>query len=462
MRAAFADVESAAPAGAEAIGPGKARPGETGRGAAGSVAGPGEFARARRNEVVLVAFTAMTNLADGVLKIVLPLLAVGLGGSPGQVALVGLTLTLPWLLVSLPVGVLADRADRRRLVIVADLVRLAAVAGLLVAVAADACSLPVLYAVGLAVGFTEVVANTASGALVPAAVPAERRARTNAWIAGAETLANEFCGPAVGGLLVGLGAAVALGSAAVAFAVGAVLVAMLVGRFRPAPASPGRTREAGRDGEGGDAASGVGGVIAEIREGLVFVWRHRLLRTLTLTIAVLAASWSAWLALLPSYAASVLEADAAEYGFLISGIGLGGLAGAGLVSVINRLLGVRWALFADLVGTFLMMGVPAVFPAAWAVAAAAFAGGMGGTLWTVNARTIAQALVPDRLLGRYGAAARLLGWGTLPLGAALGGLLAEIFGLRAAFALFAVTVAMLPIPFLRTVTTAELARSSGS
>ncbi|WP_285702893.1 MFS transporter [Microtetraspora sp. NBRC 16547] len=420
------------------------------------VAGLGGPSRARRNEVVLVAFTAMTNLADGVLKIVLPLLAVRLGGSPGQVALVGLTLTLPWLVVSLPVGVLADRADRRVLAIGADLVRLAAAAGLLAAVAADANSLPVLYACGLVVGVAEVVANTASGALVPAAVPAERRSRTNAWIAGAETLANEFCGPAVGGLLVGLGAAVALGSVVAAFAMGAVLIAMLVGRFRPVPASPGCT------GEGGGAPSGAGGVVAEIREGLAFVWGHRLLRTLTLTIAVLAASWSAWLALLPSYAASVLEADAAGYGFLISAIGLGGLAGAGLVTVINRLLGVRWALFADLVGTFLMMGVPAIFPAAWAVAAGAFAGGMGGTLWTVNSRTIAQALVPDRLLGRYGAAARLLGWGTLPLGAGLGGLLAEIFGLRTAFALFAVTVAMLPIPFLRTVTTVELARSSGS
>ncbi|WP_433422189.1 MFS transporter [Microtetraspora malaysiensis] len=417
------------------------------------VAGPGGPSRARRNEVVLVAFTAMTNLADGVLKIVLPLLAVGLGGSPGQVALVGLTLTLPWLVVSLPVGVLADRADRRALVIGADLVRLAAAAGLLVAVAAQASSLPVLYACGLVVGLAEVVANTAGGALVPAAVPPERRARTNAWIAGAETLANEFCGPAVGGLLVGLGTAVALGSVVAAFAVGAVLIAMLAGRFRPVPAAPGR-----RPGEG----AGTGGVVAEIREGLGFVWRHRLLRTLTLTIAVLAASWSAWLALLPSYAASVLETDAAGYGFLISAIGLGGLAGAGLVTVINRLLGVRWALFADLVGTFLMMSVPAIFPASWAVAAAAFAGGMGGTLWTVNSRTIAQALVPDRLLGRYGAASRLLGWGTLPVGAGLGGLLAEIFGIRTAFALFAVMVVMLPIPFLRTVTTAELARSAGS
>jgi len=417
------------------------------------VASPGtEGSRLGRNEVVLVAFTAMTNMADGVLKITLPLLAVGLGGTPGQVAVVGLTLTLPWLLVSLPVGVLADRADRRRLIIFADLVRLAAALALLVVATGDGLSMAALYAAGLVIGVAEVVANTATGAIVPAAVPRRRRARANAWIAGVETLANEFCGPAVGGLLVGVGAALALGSSAGAFAAGAVLIALLAGSFRPVR----RGAVGPTSGPEPGAREGVAGMLAEIGEGLRFLWRDRLLRTLSLTITVLAGAWSAWLALMPSYATAVLEAEPRGYGLLISAIGLGGLAGAGLVAVVNRLLGVRWALFADLVGTFLMMVVPAMFPAAWAVGVAAFAGGMGGTLWTVNSRTIAQALVPDHLLGRYGSAARLLGWGTLPLGAALAGVLADVYGLRVAFAVFAVAVAALTVPFLWNITAVQL------
>ncbi len=424
-----------------------------------------------RNEAVLVALTGITNLADGVIKISLPILAVAAGGSAGQVAAVALTLTLPWLLVSLPVGVLADRVDRRRLAVGANLFRLVAIAALLSASTAGAPTLSVLYAAGLVVGLAEVVADTAVSAMIPAAVPVERRTRANAWIAGTETVANEFCGPAIGGLLVGIGAAVALGSATAAFAVGAVLMTLLVGRFR-ADGEPIAVGDAGAAGDhcatgdfraGGDSRvvrasrAGRASMVADIREGLGFLWRHRLLRTLSLTIAVLAGSWSAWLALLPSYATSVLELDPAGYGLLVGAIGAGGLAGAVSTSVVNRLLGVRWALFADLVGTFLMMVVPAVLPAAWAVGAAAFVGGMGGTLWTVNARTISQSLVPDRLLGRYGSAARLLGWGTLPLGAGLAGVLADAFGLRPAFAVFAVAVALLAVPFLRTVTAAELA-----
>ncbi|MFC3982324.1 MFS transporter [Streptosporangium jomthongense] len=396
----------------------------------------------RRNETVLIGFTVATNLADGVAKIALPLLAVELTDSPGLVAGVGLTLTLPWLLASLHVGVLVDRGDRRRLAALANLVRLAVALALLAAVTAEALTLPLLYLSGVLIGLAEVVANSAVGALVPAAVPRQRLGRANAWIAGAETVANEFAGPAVGGLLTGVGAAFALGSSAGAFALGAVLLALLAGRFRVA-------RPAG-------TATRPSGVRGEMVEGLAFLWRHRLLRTMSLTIAVLVACWSAWLALLPSYAVRTLGLDPAAYGLLLGSIGVGGLAGAVLTGPVNRLLGVRWALFLDLVGTILMMVVPAALPQAWAVGAAAFLGGMGGTLWTVNSRTLAQLIVPDHLLGRYSAASRLLSWGTLPVGAGLAGLLAELAGVRAAFAGFAVLAVVPVVPFLRTVTEGEL------
>lgn len=401
-----------------------------------------------RNESVLVGFTVVTNLADGIGRIALPLMAVGLTRSPALIAGVGLTLTLPWLLASLHVGVLVDRGDRRRLAVLANLVRLAAAITLLAATLAGGLSLPLLYAVGLAMGVAEVVVSSAVSALVPAAIPRRRLTRANAWIAGAETVANEFCGPAVGGLLVGIGVSAALGSAAAGFALGAVLLLLLTGRFRAATQSAPTETAAARP-----------SVMGEIREGIAFLWRDRLLRTLSLTITVLGGCWGAWLALLPVYATSVLGLGPQGYGLLISSIGIGGLAGAALVTVINRLLGVRWALFADLVGTFLMMAVPVVLPDAWAVGAAAFAGGMGGTLWTVNARTISQRLVPDRLLGRYSAAARLLGYGAMPLATLLAGLIAEFAGIRAAFALFAVATAVLVVPFLRTVTGRELSRS---
>ena len=98
-----------------------------------------------------------------------------------------------------------------------------------------------------------------------------------------------------------------------------------------------------------------------------------------------------------------------------------------------------------------MVGMPALTSNVIAVAMAAFLGGMGGVLWSVNARTIAQSLVPDGLLGRYGAAARLFSWGAMPVGAALGGGLADWISPTFALGVFSALTVCAIVPFLRLV-----------
>ncbi|MEU3018721.1 MFS transporter [Nocardiopsis sp. NPDC007018] len=394
-----------------------------------------------RNTGVLVAFTALTNLADGVLKVALPLVATTLTSSPGLVAAVATVLTLPWLLTSLHVGVLVDRFDRRALLLAANLVRVTTMAGLVAALLADSLSLLPLYAGAALMGVAEVVATTASVALVPAAVTPPGRERANAWMAGAETACGEFTGPFVGGVLVAVGAGLALGATGAAYVVGMLVLLFLVGRFAP---HAGGTRP-------------QGSVHERIGEGLAYLWRQPMLRGMALLLTVLCACWGAWLALMPLVATELLDLGAAEFGVLMSALGAGGIVGALTVGWVNRLLGRRWAMFADLLGTAAMMAAPVLSANLWVVGAAAFLGGMGGTLWTVNTRTISQRMVPDAMLGRFSAAFRLFGWGAMPLGAALVGVLAELVGIRAAFAFFAVAALLTVVPFLRVVTPAALA-----
>ncbi|MFC8172232.1 MFS transporter [Streptomyces sp. NPDC057235] len=396
--------------------------------------GPGD--PSTRNTAVLVSFTAITNLADGVTKVVLPLMATGLTDSPAQVAGVGLTLTLPWLLVALHVGVLVDRFDRRVLLWIADVARMLVVASLLFLAVRDAVTLPALYAGGFVLGVAEVVALTSAATLVPSAVAPAGQERANAWVAGAETVCNEFCGPFVGGLLVAAGASVALGWTGAGYLVGTLILVLLVGRFRPKA----------------DDTRPTGTVNQRIAEGVRFLWQQRLLRLMALALTVLSACWGAWLALMPLVATSLMGLDAREYGILLSALGAGGLVGALGVTTVNRLLGRRWAMFADLVGTAAMVATPVLSTNLWVVASGAFLGGMGGILWTVNSRTLSQRLVPDAMFGRYNAAARLFSWGAMPLGAGLVGVLAEWFGIRAAFAVFTVATLVIIVPFLRTVT----------
>lgn len=393
-------------------------------------------ATSARNTTVLVVFTAVTNLADGVTKVALPLMATALTTSPASVAGVLLMLTLPWLLAALHVGVLVDRVDRRKLLWLANTMRVAVVLGLLVVAASDQTTLMVLYAGGLALGVAEVIALTAATALIPDAVAPAGRERANAWVAGAETVCNEFCGPFVGGLLVAAGASVALGATTAGYIVGLVALLFLVGKFRVQRAT--------------DVPQAS--VHVQIGEGLKFLWNERLLRLMALVLTVLCACWGAWLALMPLVATTVMGLDATGYGIVLSALGVGGLVGALTVRPLNRIFGRRTVMFADIVGTFAMVAVPVVTTNLWAVAIAAFLGGMGGTLWTVNSRTISQYLVEAQMMGRYSAVAKLFSWGAMPLGAGLVGVLAEIFGIRFAFGVFAVAAALLIVPFLRVVT----------
>ncbi|WDD93083.1 MFS transporter [Burkholderia sp. FERM BP-3421] len=389
---------------------------------------------------MLVAFTALTNLADGVTKVALPLMATTLTQSPMQVSGVSLTLTLPWLLVALHVGVLVDRADRRQLLWLANGMRLAAIVTLVLLSLSQGITLPALYVGGLTLGIAEVIALTSAAALIPDAVAPAGRERANAWVAGAETVCNEFCGPLVGGLLVAAGTALALGTVSGAYLIGILVLFLLTGRFRVE-----RAPNAGRE-----------PVHQQIVEGLHHLWREPVLRLMAITLTVLCACWGAWLALMPLFATKVMGLDARGYGVALSALGVGGFVGALSVTTLNRWFGRRAVMFVDLLGTLAMMAVPAATLNLWAVAASAFAGGLGGTLWTINARTLSQALVPGSLLGRYNAAARLFGWGAMPIGAGLGGLVAEYFGMRAAFVGFGVATLLLIVPFLCIATPAAL------
>lgn len=389
-----------------------------------------------RNTWVLTAFTAVTNLTDAITKVTLPLAATTLTSSPGLVSAVFMTLTLPWLLTALHVGVLVDRADRRKLLWLANGIRIAVVAALLAVVATGAVALPMLYAGGLLLGVAEVIALTSAAALIPDAVAPPGRDRANVWVTGAETVCNEFAGPFLGGILVAAGALVALGVSVGGYLVGMAVLPLLIGAFKVARAA-------------GEPPPSVHGQIAD---GLRFLWHQRLLRMFAFTVMVLVTCWAAWYALMPLVATRQWGLGPAGYGALAGALGIGGVVGTLLVGPANRLLSRRRVMFSTIFLTSSMVAVPAVTADPWAAGAAAFLGGMGSTLWVVNVRSISQLLVGSEMMGRYNSVARLFGWGSIPLGAALAGALAEWLGHRFAFAVFAVATGVSIVPFLRTFT----------
>ncbi|MBC2876164.1 MULTISPECIES: MFS transporter [Streptomyces] len=391
--------------------------------------------RVLRNTWVLTSFTSVTNLTDGITKVTLPLMATSLTASPVLLSGVLTALTLPWLLVALHVGVLVDRADRRKLLWAANGMRIATVFCLLVAVGADALTLPMLYLAAVTLGVAEVIALTSAAAIIPDAVPPSERDRANAWVAGAETLCNELAGPFVGGVLAAASVSVALGASAGGYLAGMAVLPLLVGHFKVA-----------------HPADAVSSVNREAAEGLRFLWGQRLLRLFAFTVTILVMCWAAWFALMPLVATQEWGLSPTGYGTLVGALGFGGLIGTVAVNTLNRRFGRRRVMFSNVFLTCSMVAIPAVTSNAWAAGVGAFLGGMGGTLWVVNSRVISQTLVGTGMMGRYSAASRLFSWGSLPLGSALAGMLAQTLGHRVSFAIFALATMVVVLPFLRTFT----------
>lgn len=395
---------------------------------------------ATKNSIAVLSFSLFTGVVDGVMKVGLPLAGAQLTTSPLAISALSVTLTLPFLLFSLHVGVLVDRFDRRLLLWLASAARLTAMGLLLVAVLTSSLNLPILYGAGAVLGIADVIALTSVSAVLPNAVPKERWEKINSWVAGIESICSQFLGPLLGGLIFAVGATFFFGFTTTGVALAALSLVLLVGRFRAAQV----------------ANAPAVSVNRQILEGVAYVWNQRLLRLMSLAIAVMCATWGAWFALMPLIATQELGLTSKEYGALYSALGVGGLLGAAAVGPLNKLMGRRWVMFLDLIGTIAIAATPLFTSNFWAVAAAAFAGGLGSTLWSVNGRTISQHLVSDGMRGRYSATARLLGWGPIPLGAAGAGILAELIGPRPALALFAIPVLFLIVPFMRAMNNVSL------
>lgn len=394
---------------------------------------------------LLWAATGVSNLSDGIFKFGLPLLATHLTDSVSLVAGVAFAVRFPWLVFALFAGVLADRYDRRRMMIGANIVRVIVLGLLVVSLVMNVMSLTLLYLVALVLGIAETLADTASSSVLPSVVETKDLEKANARLVGITTLTNEFIGPPLGGALAALSLAFAFATSSALYLAAAVAIFLMVGSYRP-------------------VVTGKVQFASEIMEGLRYVWRDRLLRALVLIVAVMNLGWSAWASIMVLYIVKPGPGGLSEfeYGIMLTSIGLGGLLGTVVaVPLLNR-FGRRWAIGADIIGTFIMLAVPALTANAWLVGAAAIVGGVGGTMWGIVVSSIRQQSVPNEMLGRTSGVFRVFGYGALPVGAALAGVVAEIASLPAVFAVCAALNLLLLIPFSRDITPEAMKRKHGA
>jgi MFS family permease len=378
-----------------------------------------------------------------VMKLALPIVAAQMTNSPLLVSGVTFALTVPWLLFGLPAGALADRFDRRKLLLGAAIGRLLSLALLALAVVGHAVSLPQLYGTAFIMGSAETLSDTAATALVPVLVPQNRLEWANGWLIGAQQLI-ELIAPPVSGAVTAVGLALAVGLGGAGYVVALVALLLLRGAFRPA-----RARAAPRH------------LAADIVEGVRFLWQQPILRTIGLMAAVINACWAAWLAVLVLYALAPgpLRLSAFQYGLLLTGSGVGGLIGAVLARPVERWLGRRWLIGLNILGNGVLFAAPVLTTSVWLIGAAIVIGGIGGPMWTIEAVSLQQRLAPAALQGRVTAAYRFLGLGAEAVGPIVGGIIGQFLGVEAVFLGSALLTVLMLIPFFHMVTEKALAAS---
>jgi MFS family permease len=361
--------------------------------------------------------SAASNLADGVFLIVLPLLAVRLTDSPLLIAGVAIAGRLPWLFFALIAGALADRLDRRRTMRNVQAFRAATFVALAGLAIVDGLSLPILYIAALALGIGETLFDTAAQSILPSIVRKDQLATANGRLFGVELVMNQFAGPPLGGLLIALSVPLALGGSALAYGLAVIGLTLIVGNFRPVREGP-PTR-----------------ITTDIAEGLRYLFRHPVLRTLAFMVGVMNLASAATGAIFVLYAVAPgpMGLSEPQFGLFATTFAIGSVVGSFAAGRMERRVGRVRLLFMAVVISGATMAVPAFTANVFLVGPAFILSGLFIVVWNVITVSLRQRIIPDALLGRVNSGYRLLAWGSQPIGALLGGVLAELFGLRAVF-----------------------------
>jgi MFS family permease len=360
--------------------------------------------------------------------------ALVLNASPAQMGLLGAFEFAPFLLLSLFAGVWVDRMYRRPVLIVADIGRALLLGSIPAAGLLGVLRIEQLYVVGLLTGVLTVFFDVAYQSYLPVLVSREHLVEGNSKLEVSRSVA-QIAGPGVAGALVQLvSAPIAVLVDALSF-VASVISLLFIRTREPAP-----VRHEGK----------AGSIWFELREGLGVVLENPVLRSIAGCTGTSNLFGNAMQAVFVLYVTRELGLQPAVIGLIYAVSGPGALFGAVVAGELARRFGLGATIISSIV---LTQGANVLVPLASGplyvitvvLMAASFFSGLGNPIYNINQVSLRQAITPDRLQGRMNASMRFIVWGTIPIGALLGGALGEAIGLRPTIAVLALCSLLAPL-----------------
>jgi MFS family permease len=378
-------------------------------------------ARLGRSFRWLIASSWLSNIGDGIALAAGPLLVASQTDDPSLVALAALLQRLPWLLFGLHAGVLADRLDRRVVVMAADGLRAVVLVGLVSTLVSGRVSVVVVLVVMFLLGTAETFADTTTQAILPMLVEKRDLGIANARLMGGFILANQLAGPPIGAALFAAGLSWPFVAQAVCVALGVLLVSRVVlpahgraaSRSHP-EAAPSRLRD-------------------DIREGVRWLWSHPPVRTLALTIVTFNVTFGCAWSVLVLYSRDRLGLGEIGFGLITTVGAVGGLVGTASYGWLERHFSLATIMRTGLVLETLTHLALALTRSPVLALTVFFVFGAHAFVWGTTSTSVRQRAVPSEVQGRVGSVYMLGVMGGMVAGAAIAGPLASQWGITAPF-----------------------------
>ncbi|MEN9646715.1 MAG: hypothetical protein RL238_3384 [Actinomycetota bacterium] len=378
----------------------------------------------------LYSATALSNIGDGMSSIAYPWLATAITRNPLLIALVAAAQRLPWLVFTLPAGVITDRVDRRRAMVAMDTLRGGFTLLIAFAVLSQQDTLPapdaldevvgtrtglylLLIAATLLLGSAEVLRDNCGQTFMPSIVAPEHLERANGRMWSIESVANTFIGPPLGSLLLLSAFSIPFFVDAGSFFTAAALVALIPGTFRAVrPEGAGEVEQPNWR--------------VELKEGVRWLWRHPLLRSMAIILGLMNMASNLSGAMFVLFSQDVLGVTPLTFTLMGFGFAIGAIIGGYVAPWMSRTFGSGACLALTLGSgavTQALVGVSSWWPLTGVIFAI---GALLGSTWNVITVSLRQTIIPAHLLGRVNSVYRFFAWGSIPIGAALGGLVVMI------------------------------------
>jgi predicted MFS family arabinose efflux permease len=365
----------------------------------------------------LLASSWISNIGDGLALAAGPLLVASQTQDPLLVALAALLQRVPWLLFGLHAGVVADRLDRRLTVVVVDLLRAGVLATLTVMIVSDSINVALVLLAMFLLGTAETFADTSTHTLLPMLVAPEDLGVGNSRLMMGQITANQLAGPPIGAALFVIGMAWPFAMQATCVAAGAILVSRI--------SVPKVERTL--DDEPHER------VRRQIADGLRWLWGHPPVRTLTITIVAFNVTFGAAWSVLVLYASERLGLGDIGFGLLTTAGAVGGVLGSWAYGWIERRISLADIMRVGLIIETLTHLTLAITTAPAVAMTVFFVFGAHAAVWGTTATSIRQRAVPVDFQGRVGSVYMMGVQGGIVVGAALGGLIARVWGVTGPF-----------------------------